>query len=143
MSEVTSGNLQIDYITLLTTQLKNQNPLEPMDNSDMTAQLAQFSQLSQLESMNQSFEEVLQKTEQSYAGSLLGTDVSFIGETSDGETALVTGSVDQVVNSNGEIYLGVGDYSLTLDDILGISLPHDSTENTAGSENTDNTTETN
>ncbi len=137
MSEVTSGSLEIDYITLLTTQLKNQNPLEPMDNNDMTAQLAQFSQLSQLESMNQSFEEVLQKTEQSYAGSLLGTDVSFIGETGDGETALITGNVDQVVNSGGQVYLGVGDYSLTLDDILSVSMSQNSTENT------ENTTETN
>lgn len=130
MSDVTSSSLEIDYITLLTTQLQNQNPLEPMDNSDMTAQLAQFSQLSQLENLNTSFDEVLSKTEQSYAGSLLGSDVSFIGETSDGETALITGSVDQVVNSSGQVYLGVGDYSLTLDDILSVSASQGSSENT-------------
>lgn len=141
MSEVTSASsLQIDYIELLTTQLQNQNPLDPMDNTDMTTQLAQFSELSQLETMNTSFADVLERTEQNYGASLLGKEVSFVGELDDGETGLVTGSVDQIVNSNGEIYLGVGDYSLTLDDILGINNYTDSTDSTDDS--TDNSTDT-
>lgn len=121
MSNIASASsMQVDYIQLLTTQLKNQNPMEPMDNSDMTAQLAQFSQLSQLETMNNSFAEVLKRTEQSYGTSLLGKEVSFIGETSTGDVDLITGSVDQVVQRDGDILLGVGNYSLTLQDIIGI-----------------------
>lgn len=130
MSETTSTSLGIDYITLLTTQLKNQNPLDPMDNNQMTAQLAQISQLSEMETLNASFAEVLERTEQSYASSLLGTDVTFFGTDSSGETTLLSGSVDQILNSNGEIYLGVGNYSLTLDDIVGISTSQESAENT-------------
>lgn len=138
MSEVTTASsLQVDYITLLTTQLQNQNPLDPMDNSDMTSQLAQFSELSQLESMNSSFSEVLARTEQNYASTLLGKEVSFVGDVGDGEAGLITGSVDQIVNSDGEIYLGVGDYSLTLDDILGINNIVEETSDT-----TDTTDET-
>ena len=121
MSQIASASsMQVDYIHLLTTQLKNQNPMEPMDNSDMTAQLAQFSELSQLESINSSFAEVLKRTEQSYGSSLLGKEVSFLGETSTGDVNLITGSVDQVVHKNGDVLLGVGDYSLTLQDIIGI-----------------------
>ena len=40
------------FLMLLVEQLKNQNPLEPMDGTDFTAQLAQFSSLEQQTSMN-------------------------------------------------------------------------------------------
>lgn len=36
---------QTAFLTLFTTQLQNQNPLDPMDNEAFVAQLAQFSQL--------------------------------------------------------------------------------------------------
>ncbi len=36
-----------DFMLLLVEQLKNQDPLEPMDSTDFTAQLAQFSSLEQ------------------------------------------------------------------------------------------------
>lgn len=41
-----------DFLNLLVTQLKNQDPLKPMDSSSFIAELAQFSQLEQ--SANQS-----------------------------------------------------------------------------------------
>ncbi len=41
-----------DFLLLLVEQLKNQDPLEPMDGTDFTAQLAQFSSLEQQTSMN-------------------------------------------------------------------------------------------
>jgi len=36
-----------DFLTLLVTQLKNQDPLKPMDSTSFVAELAQFSQLEQ------------------------------------------------------------------------------------------------
>ncbi len=44
------------FLTLLLTQLQNQDPTNPMENTEMTAQLAQFSQLEQLANMNSSIE---------------------------------------------------------------------------------------
>lgn len=121
MSEVLSASsLQIDYMKLLTAQLQNQNPLEPLDNGDMTAQLAQFSQLSQLEKMNSAFADVLKSVERQYASSLIGKEISFVGETSDGSVNLISGQVDQIANIDGKLLLGVGDYTLTLDDILRV-----------------------
>ncbi len=40
------------FMTMLLAQLKNQNPLDPMDGKDFAAQLAQFSSLQQLSTLN-------------------------------------------------------------------------------------------
>ena len=41
-----------DFLKLLVAQLKNQDPLSPMDGKDMAAQLAQFSSVEQLQTLN-------------------------------------------------------------------------------------------
>lgn len=41
-----------DFLNLLVTQLRYQNPMEPLKDSDFIAQLAQFSSLEQLENIN-------------------------------------------------------------------------------------------
>lgn len=105
-----SSKIQMDYMTLLITQLRNQNPLEPMDNAQMAAQLTQFSQLEQLESMNTNFARVLETTELSYANSLLGKNVTFYStDESTGTLEKKVGSVDSVFNDikAGESLLGV------------------------------------
>lgn len=43
---------QQDFLALLVTQLKNQDPLNPMDNEAFVAQLAQFSTVSGITEMN-------------------------------------------------------------------------------------------
>ena len=122
MSEVAAASkLQVDYMKLLTTQLSNQNPMEPMDNYDMTAQLTQFSQLSQLETMNNRFSDVLKTVEQDHATSLLGREISFMGETGPETTDLISGTVDQVAKGDdGKMVLAVGNYSLTLSDVISV-----------------------
>ena len=43
---------QADFIRLMTTQMKLQDPLEPVDNKEMIAQMAQFSSLAGLGDIN-------------------------------------------------------------------------------------------
>lgn len=43
---------QSDFIRLLTTQLKMQDPTDPVDNKETIAQMAQFSSLSGLDQIN-------------------------------------------------------------------------------------------
>ena len=45
------------FLTLLTTQLTNQNPLDPMDNEAFVAQLAQFSSVEGIKGMQTSLRE--------------------------------------------------------------------------------------
>jgi flagellar hook assembly protein FlgD len=90
--EVTSAAEQkLDFLTLLVTELQNQNPLEPMEQKDMAAQLAQFSQLELTEemngnissmndtiaAMNSSFDGAMLRAKWDSARDLLGKDVLF------------------------------------------------------------------
>jgi flagellar hook assembly protein FlgD len=118
MSEISSASqLQVDYMNLLVTQLKYQNPLEPLSSNDMTAQLAQFSQLQQLELVNTNLEGVtsnfaaaLNSTNRSYATGLLGKTVTFFAENEQtGQLEEMEGLVDSIFNDpdTGESLLGV------------------------------------
>ena len=46
---------QEDFLTLMITQFRNQDPFEPLDNGDFLAQLAQFSTVNGITSLNSSF----------------------------------------------------------------------------------------
>ena len=117
-----ASEIQMDYMTLLVTQLQNQNPLDPLDNNEMASQLAQFSELAQIETMNANFEEVLVATERTYANSLMGKEVSFLTESEDGSTEITSGTVDKVVNDyEDDVVLVIGDYVLGLYDVVSVS----------------------
>ena len=125
MSAITAGasasDIQMDYMNLLVAQLRNQNPLEPLDNKDMAAQLAQFSQLQQMENLNGSFGSVLESVQRSYASSLIGKEVSFKSEAADGTSETRTGEVEEVtIGANGQILLTVDDQKIDLADVVSI-----------------------
>ena len=66
------------FLTLFTTQLKNQNPLDPMDNEAFVSQLAQFSSLEAMTGMRQSMDNMAadSKSERFLIGSsLLGKKI--------------------------------------------------------------------
>lgn len=46
---------QGDFLTLMITQFRNQDPFEPMDNGQFLGQLAQFSTVNGIESLNSEF----------------------------------------------------------------------------------------
>jgi len=116
-----ASEIQMDYMSLLVTQLQNQNPLDPMDNQEMASQLAQFNQLQQLETLNSSFGKMLESVQRSYASSLIGKEVSFEVTQADGTTETATGQVTKVaLTNNGEIVLTVGDQAVNLSDVTSI-----------------------
>src|SRR6266581_9760134 len=45
-------NIQDRFLKLLVTQMKNQDPLNPMDNAQVTTQLAQISTVSGIDKLN-------------------------------------------------------------------------------------------
>ncbi len=55
----TEGATQDRFLKLLVTQLKNQDPLNPMDNAQMTSQLAQISTVDGISKLNATLEAMM------------------------------------------------------------------------------------
>jgi flagellar basal-body rod modification protein FlgD len=52
---------QGDFLRLLTVQMEQQDPFDPVDNKEMLAQMAQFSSLSGITEMNATLEAISSK----------------------------------------------------------------------------------
>jgi len=66
------------FMTLLVTQMKNQDPLNPMDNAQVTSQMAQLSTVTGIDKLNNTLESLISSVQvgQSYqASSMIGHDV--------------------------------------------------------------------
>jgi flagellar basal-body rod modification protein FlgD len=74
------------FLSILTTQLKNQNPLDPLDTNQFTQQLVQFTGVEQQLKTNDFLEALLlntQSTARSDAVSYIGKEVSASGKTAE------------------------------------------------------------
>ncbi|GAA0889588.1 flagellar hook assembly protein FlgD [Rhodanobacter soli] len=70
---------QADFLSLLTQQMRNQDPTKPMDSSQMLSQLAQISQVSATQSLQTSFDSLsqsLQGNQLLQASSMVGRNVT-------------------------------------------------------------------
>lgn len=67
----TAEEIQSRFLKLLTTQLQNQTPDNPLDNAQMTTQFAQISMLQGIEKLNNSVEKML-GNQASVAANLVG-----------------------------------------------------------------------
>lgn len=81
-----------DFFKLLITQLRHQNPLEPMNDREFIAQLAQFSTLEQVQNVAAAVEALVLRQDVATAFGLVGKTVVVQG--SDGKQ--VTGTVSAV-----------------------------------------------
>lgn len=55
---------QGDFLTLLTVQMQQQDPFDPVDNKEMLAQMAQFSSLAGVTETNAMLERIADKLDQ-------------------------------------------------------------------------------
>jgi flagellar basal-body rod modification protein FlgD len=76
------------FLKLLTTQLRNQDPLKPMDSTQSVAQLAQFSALQSTNALKTSFESFQSNFAVMQSAGLIGKSVS--AQTSDGQGNAIT-----------------------------------------------------
>ena len=79
-----AGNFQT-FLSLLTTQLKNQNPLDPLDTNQFTQQLVQFAQVEQQLKQNEQLAALVAMERTAQAT----TALAYVGQTVvvDGQTA--------------------------------------------------------
>ncbi|MGD9812296.1 MAG: flagellar hook assembly protein FlgD [Sphingobium sp.] len=105
--------MQTDFLTLLTAQLKTQDPFNPTDNADLVAQMATISNTSGIAEMNQA----LQRIEATLSGTRLGDAASWIGH-----SMLVTSNL-AAPNARGDyagqITLGQDETAVSVDFVDG------------------------
>jgi len=107
------------FLQLLTTQLKNQNPLDPLDTNQFTQQLVQFAQVEQQMKSNDQLSALvgLQKTaQQTQALAFVGMKVAVEGKTADlkdgkatwgfNVTKPATATVNIVNSAGSTVYTG-------------------------------------
>lgn len=132
------------FLKLLTTQLKNQDPLKPMDTNEFTSQLVQFSSVEQAIQTNKNLENLIlmQKAAvTSNAASYIGREVSAISDTNnlvdgsatwnyalDGTAATTTLNITNsqgvlVFSTNGETAQGSHSFAWDGKDKNGNQLP--------------------
>ncbi len=80
---------QSDFLKLMTAQMQNQDPFNPVDNTQMVAQMAQFSSLAGISEMSSTLKGISEKlgtTSVSDASSYIGKTVLTAGDTAYGRT---------------------------------------------------------
>jgi flagellar basal-body rod modification protein FlgD len=93
-----------DFLQLLTTELQNQDPMNPMDDTQSVAQLAQFSALSATQELNTSFQNFQSNFGVMQAAGLIGKNVTVVSTDAAGNSSNITGTVGSIAVQNGSPY---------------------------------------
>ncbi len=105
------------FLNLLVTQLKNQDPLDPLDTNEFTAQLVQFASVEQQIQQNANLEKLLNLQETSQIAAM----VDFIGTTVE-----VTGDTVPLENGRAEFTYALGvnatDVTVTIMNSSGLTV---------------------
>jgi flagellar basal-body rod modification protein FlgD len=112
----TGGELgKDDFLNLLVTQLRYQDPMSPMDDKEFIGQMAQFSGLEQMQNMSKGFSAL-----KSY--SLIGKYIEgSIKDNTSGETQVVRGRVDGVRVDGDKTYVVTEGREVLIDTVTTVS----------------------
>lgn len=100
-----------DFLKMLVTQLRYQDPLQPMEDKEFIAQMAQFSSLEQMQNMNTAM-----ITTQ--ATNLIGKEIHWMNDQGMEESGVVTA----VTTFEGVSKLIVGETSVGMDKVFKVSI---------------------
>lgn len=100
-----------EFLKLLVTELKSQDPLQPMEDREFITQLAQFSTLEQMQTMNKRFSHSLKLG----ALSLMGKKVAV----KDGDRTVI-GKVEKISFSADSVFVVVNGKEFSLDDVISV-----------------------
>ena len=97
------------FLQLLTTELANQDPLQPMDDTQSVTQLAQFSALQSQTNLASSFQSFQSNFGVLQASTLIGKNVTVSTPDASGNTSTQTGNVSTIEVQNGQPYFTMTD----------------------------------
>ena len=108
-ASATQSVTQNQFLQLLISEMKNQDPTQPTDETQTLSQLAQFSSLEQMTNLNQTMTQGNAYSQISQSAALIGKTVTTSGNST---TAGVSGVVSAVTINSGKTYLTVGGQSV-------------------------------
>lgn len=118
-----------EFLQILVTQLRNQDPMQPLEDKEFISQMAQFSSLEQ--TMNMATELKSLRQSGGIAAGLIGMNVSWI-ETTETGTATKSGIVDSIVMRDGIQWAKIGQTEVKIDELTTISHPESAQDGEQG-----------
>ncbi len=110
-----------DFLKLLIAQLRNQDPLRPMEDKEFIAQMAQFNVLEQMQQLNTAFETYATMAQFSQASNLIGkTVVALPSSQEQGQGQPITGKVQSVTFLGKDVLVKVDGQLVPLSDIIQV-----------------------
>jgi flagellar basal-body rod modification protein FlgD len=119
VQSVTTNNSEMgkdQFLKLLVTQLKYQDPMNPMEDKEFISQMAQFSTLEQMKNMNTVMENMSAITLTGQAAQMIGKEIEWQGQ--DGKT--LEGKVTAVKVADGQLQLIVGEDTVGMYEVTKI-----------------------
>jgi flagellar basal-body rod modification protein FlgD len=105
-----------DFMVMLVAQLKNQNPMEPMDDKALMGQVTQLNSLHELQAISAQLKTLAAASQTSYAASLIGKQVKTFKT---GEEP-VEGQVTAMEIIEGDVILTIGDKTALLSSVTEV-----------------------
>lgn len=118
-SAMQPSTLGTQFMNLLVTQLKNQDPMDPMDDREMIQQLTQLSSLDSLQKIEQLSEQNTLTSQITQAAALIGRTVT----ARNGDTTLSGQVTAASVQSDNQVQLTVAGKNIHLSDLLSVTNP--------------------
>ena len=129
MSSIANNSLdKMAFLRLLTTQLRYQDPMSPMDDKEFIAQLAQFSSLEQMQNLSQDFSKFSgdfsagflafsRNQAASQAFGMIGHRIQFLDTKTGGKAE---GTVNSVGFSAAGLKLNIGETQVDLGNVVTV-----------------------
>ena len=105
------------FLQILTTQLRNQDPTQPMEDREMIAQMAQFSTLEQISNLNQAFNQFIdsQQVDISRYSTMMNKEVTWTDDVTGKEES---GVVKGIIKKDDQFYYQVNDEEIPVGNII-------------------------
>lgn len=107
------------FLKILITQLKNQDPSQPLQDKEFIAQMAQFTSVEQLSNMSNEMKLLRQSL--GFASGLIGKSITWSTTNDKGENSSQTGVVESITVKDGAQFAVVGKEKVAMDKITSIA----------------------
>lgn len=106
-----------DFMKLLVTEIRHQDPTQPMADREFIAQMTQFSSLEQMQNMNNSMASLYANSRNSEAYGLIGKRIEAMDPITN---RAVSGDVSHVVREGNEVRVVVNGNEVPLDNVHAV-----------------------